>query len=337
MLLEYIWIDGNGSLRSKTKVVNDSNYDMNNELESAPEWNYDGSSTSQASGNDSEVLIRPVAIYKDPFRACSRLVLCDTWLPNGKPHPTNTRRRALQLFNQAPELKPMFGIEQEFFLSSNGIPVGYNKNSNKTRPQGNYYCGIGADNAIGRECIEEAFQNCLRAGLNLTGLNAEVAPSQWEFQVCAIGIDVSDQLYIMRYIINRTAEKYGANLDLRPKPLTGDWNGSGCHTNFSTKPMREEGGYSVIMDAIRLLSDNHAHHMENYGEDNRLRMTGLHETASYDKFSFGVANRGCSVRIPRITEKNRCGYFEDRRPASNMDPYIVTSLIFQTTSLGTPV
>ncbi len=336
MLLEYIWIDGNGSLRSKTKVVNDSKYDMNNELGSAPEWNYDGSSTGQASGNDSEVLIRPVAIYKDPFRSRSRLVLCDTWLPNGDPHPTNTRHRALQLFNQARELKPMFGIEQEFFLSYNGTPVGY-KDSDKTRPQGDYYCGIGADNAIGRECIEEAFDNCLRAGLNLTGMNAEVAPSQWEFQVCAIGIDVSDQLYIMRYIINRTAEKFGANLDLRPKPLTGDWNGSGCHTNFSTKPMREEGGYSVIMDAIRSLSENHSLHMKHYGVDNRLRMTGLHETASYDTFSYGVANRGCSVRIPRITEKNRCGYFEDRRPASNMDPYIVTSLIFQTTSLGTPV
>ena len=335
MLLEYIWIDGDGNLRSKTKVF--ENYVHSNELGCIPIWNYDGSSTGQAIGSDSEVLIRPVAVYNDPFRRRSRLVLCDTWLPNDQPHSTNTRVRAVELFNQAPELEPMFGIEQEFFLSSNGKPVGFDIKGRVTRPQGDYYCGAGADNAIGRECIDEAFDNCLRAGLSLTGLNAEVAPSQWEFQVCTTGIAAADQLYIMRYIINRTAEKYGANLDLRPKPLEGDWNGSGCHTNFSTKPMRVEGGYTLIMDAIKRLSEKHSLHMENYGEDNEKRMTGEHETARYDTFTYGVANRGCSVRIPRTTEKHGCGYLEDRRPASNMDPYVVTSLIFQTTSLPTSV
>ena len=97
--------------------------------------------------------------------------------------------------------------------------------------------------------------------------------------------------------------------------------------------MRAEGGIELIMDAINKLSGRHSYHMERYGEYNHLRMTGAHETASYDKFTWGVANRGCSVRIPRETEANRCGYFEDRRPASNMDPYVVISLIFETTSL----
>ena len=160
-----------------------------------------------------------------------------------------------------------------------------------------------------------------------------MAPGQWEFQVCATGIDAADQLVILRYIVDRTLETYGWNMNIHPKPVSGDWNGSGCHTNFSTKPMREKGGYSIILDAIDKLSKNHLHHMENYGVDNRLRMTGLHETASYDTFSYGVANRGCSVRIPTSTERKQCGYFEDRRPASNMDPYVVTSLIFETTSL----
>ena len=331
VLLEYIWIDGFGNLRSKTRVYPEQVVISTDKL---PVWNYDGSSTGQVLGSDSEVILRPVAVYTDPFRTGgARLVLCETYLPSGEPHPSNTRRKAVELFNRDTSLKPMFGIEQEFFLSVNKRPIGFPTNSSLPLPQGDYYCGAGGDNAIGRECVEEAFSKCLRAGLQLTGLNAEVAPSQWEFQVCAIGIAAADELYIMRYIINRTAETYGWTLDLHPKPVAGDWNGSGCHTNFSTEAMRAEGGIELIMDAINKLAGRHSYHMERYGEYNNLRMTGAHETASYDKFTWGVANRGCSVRIPRETEANRCGYFEDRRPASNMDPYVVTSLIFETTSL----
>mgnify|MGYP001255828671 CR=1 FL=1 len=326
-LYEYIWIDGYNNLRSKTKVIK-CNHTLT--LDELPHWNYDGSSTNQAPGSDSEVILKPVALYTDPFRKNSYLVLCDTWLPNGDPHPTNTRVNAVSIFNKAPDLKPMFGIEQEFFLSMNRKPIGHY--GEKTQPQQDYYCGIGGDNAIGRECIEEAFNRCLKAGLNLTGMNGEVAPSQWEIQVCAEGIEAADQLWILRYIVNRTAETYGWTMDLRPKPLSGDWNGSGCHINFSTQPMREECGYKIILDAIKKLKTKHSFHMQHYGVDNDKRMTGAHETARYDTFSYGVANRGCSVRIPRETEANGCGYFEDRRPASNMDPYVVTSLIFQTTS-----
>ena len=327
-MYEYIWIDGNNCLRSKTRVLSHNSY----ELDRIPKWNYDGSSTGQAPGNDSEVILRPISTHKDPFRNNSHLILCDTWLPNGEPHPTNTRVKAVNIFKKNSKLQPKFGIEQEFFLSKNGIPIGYT-NEEDTSPQGDYYCSIGADNAIGRECIEEAFMNCIRAGLSVTGLNAEVAPSQWEFQICTFGIQAADELWIMRYIINRTAEKYGWNLDLRPKPLDGDWNGSGCHTNFSTEPMRIPGGYNIIINAIHKLKDNHDLHMQNYGVDNEKRMTGIHETARYDTFTYGIADRGCSVRIPRCTEAKGYGYFEDRRPASNMDPYLVTSLIFQTTCL----
>tara|TARA_B100000674_G_scaffold498909_2_gene540334 strand:- start:106 stop:1110 length:1005 start_codon:yes stop_codon:yes gene_type:complete len=329
--VEYIWIDGFGCPRGKTKVTDIVVKDVG-EL---PEWNYDGSSTGQAPGNDSEVLIRPRAMYPDPFRGGQhKLVLCDTYTPDGKPHPSNTRVSAVERFSQKPELQPMFGIEQEFFLVRNGWPIGFPENRQKfPSPQGGYYCGTGGSNAVGRECIEKAFDRCLEAGLKLTGLNAEVAPSQWEFQVCAIGIDAADQLYVMRYILDRTAEEYGWSIDLYPKPVNGDWNGSGCHTNFSTKPMREDGGYTVIMNAIEKLSKKHDHHMQNYGVGNEKRMTGLHETAEYGKFSYGVANRSASVRIPRTTETDKKGYLEDRRPSSNMDPYVVTSLIYETTSL----
>ena len=339
--VEYLWIDGQGNVRGKTKVLNQ---EITN-VQELPEWNYDGSSTGQATGDNSEVLLRPKALFNDPFRkdhqnkitlddrtvfGRSKIVLCDTYLPDGSPHPTNTRVKAVERFSVNPELKPMFGIEQEFFLVERGWPVGFPSRDTYPEPQSNYYCGTGFPNAVGRECIEKAFDRCLQAGLQLTGLNAEVAPSQWEFQVCDYGINVSDQLYVMRYILRRTAEEYGWDVDFEPKPVKGDWNGSGCHTNFSTEPMRNDGGYQVILDSINRLSEKHTETMNLYGSGNEERMTGLHETADYHKFSYGVANRGCSIRIPRTTEANKKGYFEDRRPSSNMDPYVVTSWIYQT-------
>ena len=328
-LLEYLWIDGDGKTRGKTRVFSFSQTTPLR-LEDIPEWNYDGSSTGQADGNDSEVIIKPCALYNDPFREgpYNRLVLCDTYLPNGEAHPTNQRVLAVSRFSKQPELEPMFGIEQEFFLVERGWPVGFPSRDTFPEPQGRYYCGTGFPHAVGRQCIEKAFSRCLKAGLRLTGLNAEVAPSQWEFQVCDKGISVSDQLYVMRYILSRTAEEYGWDVDFEPKPVSGDWNGSGCHTNFSTKPMREEGGYSEILKAIDRLSKNHTETMALYGTDNDKRMTGLHETADYYTFSSGVANRGASIRIPRSTEASGKGYFEDRRPSSNMNPYVVTSWLY---------
>ncbi len=343
-LLEYVWIDGYGTYRSKTKVVKST--ETAEYLD--PIWNYDGSSTNQAAGSDSEVLIRPRVYFPDPFRrrrscdydstvdkddhalrSSNRLVLCDTLLPDGTPHPTNTRATAEKVFERYADEESMFGIEQEFFLCKDGRPLGFPEGGFPS-PQRDYYCGVGASNAFGRECVERALDNFLYAGLNITGLNAEVAPGQWEFQVCCKGIEAADQLTMLRYILNRTAEEFGYDVVYHPKPVEGDWNGSGCHTNFSTKCMREEGGLEHIMNAISKLETKHLEHIEAYGIDNKLRLSGHHETAHWSKFSYGVANRGASIRIPRSTEAGGCGYFEDRRPASNMDPYVVTSKILQT-------
>lgn len=337
-LAEYIWIGGNNELRSKCRVMNecDSVYDRDS-IYFYPDWNYDGSSTGQAIGSDSEVIMKARAIFKCPFRkGDNRMVLCDTYLPNGQPHITNHRAGAVEIFDKKPDEEPWFGLEQEYFLVDLNTwkPLGCKFSIPE---QGPFYCGVGGGNALGREVVEEHLEKCLYAGLRMSGINAEVAPAQWEFQIGpSLGIEAGDHLWMARYILNRVCEKYGVRVDLRPK-LIKEINGSGCHTNFSTKAMREgtaeKTGLEIIDDAIMKLSKKHLEHMMIYGEGNKERMTGHHETASYDEFSFGRANRGRSVRIGNDTINNKKGYFEDRRPASNCDPYLVTAKIFETCCL----
>ncbi|GFQ05954.1 glutamine synthetase leaf isozyme chloroplastic [Phtheirospermum japonicum] len=281
-----------------------------------PKWNYDGSSTGQAPGEDSEVILYPQAIFKDPFRGGNNiLVICDTYTPAGEPIPTNKRYKAAQIFSDpkvAAEI-PWYGIEQEYTLLQTKVkwPLGWPAGG-YPGPQGPYYCGAGADKSFGRDISDAHYKACLYAGINISGTNGEVMPGQ------------------------RITEQAGVVLSLDPKPIEGDWNGAGCHTNYSTKSMREEGGYEVIKKAIYNLSLRHKEHISAYGEGNERRLTGKHETASINQFSWGVANRGCSIRVGRDTEKSGKGYLEDRRPASNMDPYVVTSLLAETTLLWDP-
>ena len=333
-LAEYIWIGGNNELRSKCRVMD--GYDKDS-VYFYPDWNYDGSSTGQAIGSDSEVIIKPRAVFKCPFRRGeNRMVLCDTYLPNGEPHITNHRAGAVEIFDKKPDEEPWFGLEQEYFLVDlkTGKPLGCEYSIPE---QGPFYCGVGGGNALGRDIVEDHLEKCLYAGLRISGINTEVAPAQWEFQIGpSLGIEAGDHLWMARYILNRVCEKYGVRLDLTPK-LIKEINGSGCHANFSTRCIRdgtvEKTGLELIDEAIMKLSKKHLEHMMVYGEGNRERMTGHHETASYDEFSFGRANRGRSVRIGNDTIRNKRGYFEDRRPASNCDPYLVTAKIFETCCL----
>lgn len=328
MLVEYVWLDINNNPRSKTRVITEKLSKDNLEI---PIWTFDGSSTGQAEGKYSEVLIKPCAAFPDPFRGgdCI-LALCETYNTDMTPHASNTRNNASKLFEKYASEEPLFGIEQEFFLEKNGTILAFTNETNKPKNQGDYYCGNG-ENAIGRTFIDAAFKRCIMAGLKVTGYNAEVAPSQWEIQICADGINAADQIIMMRYILNRTAELHNISINLHPKPLEGDnWNGSGCHVNFSTNKMREQHGYTEIMECIQKLEKNHSKHMKDYGEDNDKRMTGSCETSGYDIFTYGVGDRSASVRIPISTHKTKSGYLEDRRPASNMDPYLVTSLILET-------
>ena len=324
---EYLWIDAVGEVRSKARTIETKPGGV--KVSDLPDWNYDGSSTDQAPGEDSEVLIKPRAIFKDPFRGGNNiLVLTDTYTPAGEPLPTNTRAKAAAIFEESrvKAEEPIFGLEQEYTLFNLGWPVnGY------PGPQGPYYCGAGADRSFGRDVCEAHYKACLFAGIDVSGINAEVMPGQWEFQVGPVaGIAAADQMYAARYILQRVCEDFGVYCTLDPKPIPGDWNGAGMHTNFSTKKHRAKGGLAEIESAIRKLGTKASEHIAAYGEGNERRLTGKYETADINTFSYGVANRGCSIRIPRGTEAAGCGYLEDRRPSSNCDPYIVTSMIFNT-------
>jgi glutamine synthetase len=326
---EYLFLDADGDVRSKCRTI-DANKAS---LDQLPDWNFDGSSTNQAPGDDSEVIMKPKAVFKDPFRGGDHiLVLTDNYTPGGTPLPTNKRVAANNIFAAAQDEVPWFGLEQEYtlFNTDKVTPLGWPKNGYPL-PQGPYYCGAGADRSFGRAICDAHYKACLFAGLEISGTNAEVMPGQWEYQVGpCVGIDAADQLWVSRYILQRVCEDFNVVVTLDPKPISGDWNGAGCHTNFSTKKMREKGGAAEIESAIRKLGAKHQQHIAAYGEGNERRLTGKHETASINDFSYGVANRGCSIRIPRSVEADGCGYLEDRRPSSNCDPYIVTSMVMQT-------
>ncbi|MFY8011379.1 MAG: glutamine synthetase beta-grasp domain-containing protein [Saprospiraceae bacterium] len=326
--LEYIWLDGYKpmqSLRSKTKIVD--NFSGN--LEDCPMWSFDGSSTEQAPGNSSDCLLKPVAVYPDPARHNAFLVMTEVLTADGKPHPSNGRALINDDDNDF-----WFGFEQEYFLydPETNKPLGFPANGFPA-PQGPYYCSVGAKNAFGREIVEEHLDICLDAGLNVEGINAEVAAGQWEFQIFAKGAkEAGDQIWVARYLLERTAEAHGVTINWHCKPLGDlDWNGSGMHANFSNSTLRtcgDEATYKKILEAFRPRVQEH---IDVYGPDNHLRLTGKHETASINDFSYGVSDRGASIRIPVVTvEKGWKGYLEDRRPNSAADPYKVAAVIIKT-------
>jgi glutamine synthetase len=323
---EYIWIDGTeptAKLRSKTKILADG--------AEPPTWGFDGSSTNQAEGHASDRVLKPVASYPDPIRGGDNvLVLCEVFNIDGTPHESNTRALLRPIAEKYAGQEPIFGIEQEYTFFQGARPLGFPEGGFPA-PQGGYYCGVGADEIFGREVVEKHLDNCLAAGLGISGINAEVMPGQWEFQVGPLSpLEVSDQLWVARWLLYRTAEEFGVSATLDPKPVKGDWNGAGAHTNFSTKAMREN--YDAIIEAAESLGRDKKplEHVQNYGHGVESRLTGAHETAPWNEYSYGVSNRGASVRIPWQVEVEKKGYIEDRRPNANVDPYVVTRLIVDT-------
>ena len=330
--LEYIWLDGYSPtqrLRSKTQVRKD----FGGTLEECPMWSFDGSSTMQAEGGDSDCLLQPVYICPDPDRKDAYLVMCEVLNADGTPHASNGRATI-----DDDDDDFWFGFEQEYFLwdERTNLPPGFPANG-YPGPQGPYYCSVGAKNAYGRDVVEEHLDLCLEAGINVEGINAEVAAGQWEFQVFAKSAKrAGDETWVARYLLERTGERYGYAINWHPKPLGDtDWNGSGMHANFSNGVMRESGKEETFTKICEAFGRNIERHMSVYGAHNEQRLTGKHETQSISMFSYGVSDRGASIRIPITTMTDGwVGRLEDRRTASNADPYKVAAAIVKTTKEG---
>jgi glutamine synthetase len=326
--LEYIWLDGykpTQSLRSKTKIVDD----FSGNLEDCPEWSFDGSSTEQATGDSSDCLLKPVFICPDPSIADGWLVMTEVLNADGTPHETNGRAH---IDDEDDDF--WFGFEQEYFIWDNDTnrPIGFPEGGFPA-PQGPYYCGVGGQNVYGRDIKDEHLDLCLEAGLNVEGTNGEVATGQWEFQIFAKGAEsAGDQIWMARYLLERLTEKYGLSINWHPKPLGQlDWNGSGMHANFSNSLIRTAGSKEKIEEVCEAFRSVVDEHIAVYGAYNDQRLTGKHETAAITDFSYGVSDRGASIRIPVYTVNHGWkGYLEDRRPASNADPYKVAARIIKT-------
>ncbi len=331
--LEYIWLDGYTpvpNLRGKTQIKEYASFPK---LEELPLWGFDGSSTQQAEGRSSDCVLKPVAIYPDSTRKNGALVMCEVMNSDGTPHVSNGRATILD------DPGAWFGFEQEYFLYQDGRPLGFPEGGFPLIGQGPYYCGVGYKfmGDIARQIVEEHLDLCLDAGINHEGINAEVAKGQWEFQIFGKGSKkAADEMWVARYLLNRVCEKYAVDVEYHCKPLgDSDWNGSGMHANFSTEYLREKGGKAYFEALMAAFGEHTEEHIAVYGPDNHLRLTGLHETQSIDKFSYGVADRGASVRVPHSFVKGDAyrGYLEDRRPNSQGDPYQIASRILKTISL----
>ena len=340
--VEYVWVDGcePWGMRSKVKVLSPSDEQMvrlaSYDERAIPRWSFDGSSTEQASTESSDCILNPVKLVPDPLGSHDFIVFCEVLLPSGSPHVTNQRTALVTLEDRFSSHGAAFGFEQEFVFMIGDRPLGFPQEG-FPKPQGIYYCSAGSDRAFGRGISDTHLQACIDAGLDICGTNAEVMPGQWEYQIggpLCDAVDASDQLWLSRWLLIKVAEAYDVSVSFDPKPVQGDWNGSGCHANFSTSDMRNEGGIQVIEEACKKLSRHIDRHISAYGQGISKRLTGLHETCPADQFRWGIADRTASIRIPADVKSNGHGYLEDRRPNSNCDPYSVAHALLLTVCGG---
>jgi len=365
MLLEYLWLDANQHLRSKirnitnklevirkiNKFLDNKEYIKNVEYktqildilynDNGFHWSYDGSSTGQTQGDNTEVILIPVNLIKHPFLKNSLLLLCSNYDTYGNPVVGNTRHNSEIMFEKYKEKELWFGVEQEFFFFDKETKKPIDWKGSQQIKQGEYYCGVNRSTSIERDIMNKLIMICNEVGIGICGINQEVAPAQWEYQIGPYdGLEVADHLIFAKYILYILCEKEGLYATFHPKPLNGDWNGSGCHINISSKKTRTKldepqglnilsdgnsyvyDGYSFILKAIERMKKDHENFILNYsGKNNNMRLTGNHETSNSKKFTFGIGTRNTSIRIPAETFNKKSGYIEDRRPGSSIDYY----------------
>ncbi|XP_063926186.1 glutamine synthetase 2 cytoplasmic-like [Zophobas morio] len=326
----YIWIDGTGeNLRAKNRILDFTP----NSYKECPNWDFDGSTTFLADDpKHSDIILCPIALYNDPFqRGTNKLVLCETYTSDGKPTKSNSRHCCMTFLNQVCDKEPRFGFKQTcMFMDADKRPFGWPKQLGYPCPTESHCYSVGADKALGRELIECVCRCCLYSGLELGASHPAVVPSQWQVGLePTAGIRAADELWILRYFLQRIGEIFGVVVSFEPK-LYPSWKGSGCHTKFSTKEMRNEGGYKFMEEAMKKLATEHEKHMDVYdirGCHNK-QLDGDHST-----FRWGVADRTGCVRIPKKVEMDKKGYFEDMRVPANADPYKVVSIFVRTLCL----
>jgi glutamine synthetase len=339
--IEYIWLGGFGHIRSKTRTIEIQKEPTS--VTDIPKWDFNGLRTYQSQQEEEgDIVLVPVSLYNDPFRGGeNKLVLCETYHLTGEPTFSNFRHFAAKLFNEdnIREYDPWFGIEQEYILvkyigTEIKWPFGWTPGE---FPKGNdeFYCANGDHLSFGRPIIEAHFKACLYSGVDIYGINSEFLPSQWEFQVgTSRGIKSADDLILARFILIRIAEAYDISISFEAK-LFKDWCGSGGHTNFSCKETRAPGGLDIIIQKhMPKLEKYHKECIALYGEGNKARLMGMYDAPDIDNFEYGIMNRRASIRIPQKTNDEMKGFYEDRRPAANLDPYIVMSLIFSIACLN---
>lgn len=351
LFLEYIWLDREGIPRSKVKTDWHRPPNFLPTAQELPNWNFDASSTGQHGFNskelDTEVVLKPVRTYMSPLDQSFVFVLCQLDFEydhqsdklDGEPLKNfNTRAWASRMAKKYQDREAWFGAEQEYTFVDPKTGLPYRWDEYGRASQGNFYCSVGYPYCQLSELVREHLRLCAKMNIKICGFNAEVLPSQWEFQIGPADLlRVADDLVMARYMLFRLSTKYQVKVTFHPKPMSGDWNGSGCHINFSTNRMRQEGEDSMtyIHNAIRNLEKDHPGILTYYGDGNDQRLTGEHETSSMQKFSWGVGTRHTSVRIPNQVASNKNGYLEDRRPASNIDPYLALGKLLQATQEGT--
>ena len=342
LFAEYVWL-GEG-IRSKNRVLavpNESlgeDGSLNLAPNNIPVWGFDGSSTGQATTDGSDCVLIPCFVVRHPFVPNGILILCQVFDSDLNPHDSDYRAQLVKhLSDNSESLKeqqPAVGFEQEYVLEADGVPLGWPERG-QPEPQGPYYCGNGHSRVRGRGTVERHLSACLAAGLSIGGTNAEVMLGQWEYQMGGPAtpmITACDHLILSRFILERASEIDKVDVNWDPKPVSGDWNGSGLHVNFSTASMRSEGGMEEIEEFCKKLSSKDAmeRHTSAYGEGLERRLTGTHETSNINEFTWGVSDRGASVRIPWSVSNAGFGHLEDRRPNSNANPYRVCLAMSQT-------
>lgn len=315
---EYVWLDG-PVLHSKIKATIDA---------TPPEWFAvvdDTQPPSQMTKNTpqkhnlpySDCFLVPVQTYNNPTSP-DHLVLCQVQNHDHLPHASNTREAAARIVTD----EWWFGFEQEYYLTDlDGRLLGQQHGNGKIGDE--HYCGVGADNVVGREIADAHLFACLKAGIEITGTNAEDGMGQWEYQCFGKGIKAADDLWVSRFLLRKIAEQYRICVNYNPMPKR-NWYGSGMHTNFSNAKMRTTGGQALFDKLCHQLEIHHSEAMLCYGSDNQLRFTGQHKSPDLSHFSHGIDDRCACIRIPLYTlDRGWKGYMEDRRPASNADPYRV--------------